>query len=172
MEKRKILIFSDSHGDESRMERVLSMHPDADGVFFLGDGVVRAAASCASRPLLFVGVKGNCDSGFFDFFGEAAEFRERELVTVLGKRILLTHGHREGVKGGLGALIAEAKREGAYVALFGHTHRRYEEYIDHSHGQLWLFNPGSISRPDEGRASFGLLTVTEKGVLLSHGECP
>ena len=65
-------------------------------------------------------------------------------------------------------MIAAAKRQGADIALFGHTHERYEEYLP-EYG-LWLFNPGALAYPERGEPSFGLLTVTPGGLLFSHGE--
>ena len=35
----KCLILSDSHGNTSYLSRALSLHPDAEVVFFLGDGL-------------------------------------------------------------------------------------------------------------------------------------
>ena len=79
----------------------------------------------------------------------------------------MCHGHRYGVKGGLGSLIASAMRKGCDIALFGHTHEPYEEYLPEY--RLWLFNPGSIAEPSHGDPSFGLLTLTPDNVLFSHG---
>ena len=55
----------------------------------------------------------------------------------------MTHGHREMVKSGVGHLVAEARRYGAQVALYGHTH------IPDCHREedgLWVLNPGAASR--------------------------
>ena len=35
----KCLCFSDSHGNSLGIRRALNMHPDAEVVFFLGDGL-------------------------------------------------------------------------------------------------------------------------------------
>ncbi len=35
----KCLVFSDSHGNVSYMKKALRLHPDAEVVFFLGDGL-------------------------------------------------------------------------------------------------------------------------------------
>ena len=170
MQSMKILVFSDSHGDERRISRALAAHPDAEGVFFLGDGVGGAAALVASDSArFFLGVKGNCDGGILGILHSSSDAREEEIITLMGYRILLVHGHREGVKGGLGALIASARRREIDVALFGHTHVPHNEYLSDGAKPLYLFNPGSISRPSEGDPSYGVLLLTDRGVLLSHG---
>jgi putative phosphoesterase len=169
MEKMKILVFSDSHGRDSGMQRALSLHPDAEGVFFLGDGAREAAALAErERERFFIGVKGNCDGLLFGLLG-GTELREEEEITLMGRRILLLHGHTVGVKGGLGGLIAHARRRDVDLALFGHTHEPLEQYLPDGEKPLYLFNPGSISRPRGGAPTYGVLTLTEGGILLSHG---
>ena len=54
-----------------------------------------------------------------------------------------------------GILPQRAREEGCLVALYGHTHRMLLERID---GVL-VCNPGSISLPRGGPASYGRLTV-------------
>ena len=67
-----------------------------------------------------------------------------------------------GVKWGLEKIILAAGSRGADIVLFGHTHLPHESYED----GLYIFNPGSIS---SSGYSFGVLMLSEKGVLLSHG---
>lgn len=170
MKSMKILVFSDSHGDDRRMSQALAAHPDAEGVFFLGDGIRGAAALVApDAERFFLGVKGNCDGGILGLISPSADVREEEIITLMGYRILLVHGHREGVKGGLGALIASARRREIDLALFGHTHVPRSEYLSDGEKPLYLFNPGSISRPADRNPTYGVLLLTEKGILLSHG---
>ena len=69
--------------------------------------------------------------------------------------IYLTHGHREHVHGGCGMVAARAREEGCALAFFGHTHRVQIERRD---GVL-VCNPGSISLPRGGPASFVRLTA-------------
>lgn len=165
----KILVFSDSHGNASRMSRAISMHPDAEMIFFLGDGLREAIPAAREHSeAAFLAVRGNCDR-FVSFFSKC-DTRTEEIVSILGHRILLTHGHAYGVKGGLGALIASAERQEADLVLFGHTHLRHEEYLAEREKPLRLFNPGSISLPWEGKPSYGIVTLRDDQVLLSHGE--
>lgn len=168
MEKMKILVFSDSHGRDGGMKRALALHPDAEGVFFLGDGIREAAALAEGEPSrFFIGVRGNCDAGLLGLFGGSMP-REEEIV-LLGHRILLLHGHTVGVKGGLGGLVSLTDRRNADLALFGHTHEPLERYFSDGKKPFYLFNPGSISRPRSGEPTYGVITLTEGGILLSHG---
>lgn len=159
----KILILSDAHNENRRIERAIRLHPDAEVVLYLGDGARGACEVFAALPksTAAVAVRGNCDWPF------SGGLRDEEILDLEGRRILLCHGHRYGVKGGLGALIASAKRQGADIALFGHTHEPYEEYLP-EYG-LWLFNPGALSQPARGEPTYGLLTLSGGGVLFSHG---
>ena len=160
----KILILSDAHGANRRIEQAIALHPDAELILYLGDGSRGACDVFSTLPpnVAAVAVHGNCDGPF------SGGLRDEEILDLEGHRILLCHGHRYGVKGGLGHLIASAKRQGADIALFGHTHERHEEYLP-EYG-LWLFNPGALSYPERGEPSFGLLTITSGGLLFSHGE--
>ena len=79
------------------------------------------------------GVRGNCDAP-----GSPEVLR----LTLGGTRILMVHGHRQGVKEDLERLYLSALEAGAELALFGLTHRAYQE----RHGSVELLNPGSIGR--------------------------
>ncbi len=145
----RILIFSDSHGAGHILNDVLLLHSDIQTVVHLGDGA-REAEDAADRfpERTFYCVRGNCD-----FAASAPEVR---LEILGGKRILMTHGHRYGVKGGLYTYSCAAREQKADIALFGHTHQPLEEYDD----GLYIFNPGSIK---DGR--YGILDVSPQGVM-------
>ncbi len=165
----KILIMSDSHGNVDAMRRVIKLHRDADRIVFLGDGLADAIA-CESefdRPILRV--KGNCDGAWTGLYKDVPEAQP---VEVMGHRILLTHGHRFGVKGGAGNLASFAASSGYDIALFGHTHEPQESYLHTSEGPIYLFNPGSLTYPNNGAPTYGLLQLSEDVVLFSHGEVP
>jgi putative phosphoesterase len=138
------------------------MHRDTEVVFFLGDGLLDIENIAVDFPaVMFYRVRGNCDFG-----GAFSDVKKTDILTLLGKRILLTHGDLYGVKGGVGGIISLGRKNGCDLVLFGHTHIPYE-YYDSESG-TYLFNPGSISESYSGR-SFGVITVTEKDILLSHG---
>lgn len=162
------LVFSDSHGNPMAMKRVIDRCiADTDGVIFLGDGIRDAEQLEKLYPKLqFYSVAGNCDisSEYMK-----PEYQEK-VLELEGFRVLITHGHQRSVKFYLGELEAYAGRIRADVAMFGHTHERCLEYL-YNKKPSYIFNPGSVSRPNDGfPPSFGVLVIKNGQILLSHGE--
>ena len=159
----KLLILSDIHGNVRRAAAVVAAHADCTACLFLGDGVRHIEYLRSLAPhMALVAVRGNCDT-FLD-----GDYLDETVFAVEGHSLFLCHGHRFGVKGGTGALLAAARRAGADIALFGHTHIPHEEYDPES--GIYLFNPGSIGEPRAGRPSYGILSLAGKNVLFSLGE--
>ena len=157
----KILVFSDSHGVIKNMTEAIDAHyPNIDLIIHLGDGAKEFdRLSEKYREVRFFGVRGNCD-----LFNEAG-LMTTNLLELDGYRILCTHGHEYKVKYTLDNLHYAALEKKCNIALFGHTHSAYKRYD--SENEIYLFNPGSISR-GAPRASYGLIELTDKGILLSH----
>lgn len=128
----RILVVSDSHGDSRSLMHALDEQPDARYVLHLGDGASEMHALAPTCAATVYQVRGNCDL--------SAPFPVEQELCIAGVPIFMTHGHRYGVKGGLGALADEARRRGARIALFGHTHLSLTRYEDGLH----LINPGSL----------------------------
>ena len=162
----KCIILSDSHSSWDNIGRALKKNPDADAVFFLGDGIEHIERFVERYPdKAWFFVLGNCDR---PCFLRGAFVKKVERVTLAGKRIVLTHGDLYGAKYGLGGLLGLADEERADIVLFGHTHKPIEHY-DAERG-VYLFNPGSLEASWGEGASFGLLTINDRGeVLFSHG---
>lgn len=162
----KCLVFSDSHGSGlHRMRRVILEHPEAEVVFFLGDGLSEAESlrdEFCER--MFFLVRGNCD------FAPLSPVEETDAVTLEGVRIVFTHGHKYGAKYSYHGLCALAASRGAQICLFGHTHSPTEEYHGEGDVPFTLFNPGSIGQPHLCKPTYGLLTLSDGQALLSHGE--
>ncbi|WP_306487352.1 metallophosphoesterase [Agathobaculum sp.] len=143
----KILAFADSHGYSMGMAYAVEREkPDA--VLHLGDHTDDAHDLGRAFPgLAIISVRGNNDYG-----ADEPLF----CVTVLGGvRIYLTHGHREHVYSTCDLVAQRAREEGCSLAFFGHTHR---VQVERKNGVL-VCNPGSISLPRGGPASYGRLTV-------------
>lgn len=143
----KLLVFSDSHRSLRGMRDAVEVERP-NYVIHLGDLEDDAQLLKSEYPQLAVtGVPGNCDGFVFSPL--------QKLVTYDGVRILMSHGHIWGVKGGYGAAIAAAQKSGAHIVLFGHTH---VPYCEQAQDGLWVMNPGSIR--DNG--SYGIITINGK----------
>lgn len=146
----KILVLSDVHSMISYAERIIEQEKP-DEVFFCGDGLRDMQESAKFYPSIrFHFVAGNCD-----FLSAQAE----QMITLEGKSIFLTHGHRYNVKLeyrlGYLTLRERAKALGADIVLFGHTHEADTCYRD----GLVMMNPGAVNN---GR--YGVITI-ENGVI-------
>ena len=151
----KCIIFSDSHGDCESMNSALRKNRDAEAVFFLGDGLSDISEIKKDFPgVAFFSVSGNCDIRLFDA-------PRLEKLTLMGKRIVLTHGDTFAVKSSLVGLRSLAEDTSADIILFGHTHTPTTEVIGTSYGRAVLFNPGSIRGTYPYGKSFGVLDLRE-----------
>ena len=154
----RAVVLSDSHGDEEGLRWMLQLLwqqiGPVDFYFHLGDGALdfeRLSRFLYARDpqAIPLGVRGNCDFAC----GDVPEFLVQRFG---GCRLLLTHGHRYGVKHGLDALRWAAHENACRAALFGHTHVPFSE---EENGCL-LLNPGSAR---DGR----LAVLEEHGGRLS-----
>lgn len=131
----KILVLSDSHSTLRFMRKCVEiLKPDA--VVHLGDHYEDGTVLAEENPGLTIHqVPGNCDR-----YRCPISAREMLCYNVCGVRLFMTHGHNHHVKLGIGALLADARKEGAAAALYGHTHRPDCHREDDG---LWVLNPGS-----------------------------
>lgn len=149
----RFLVFSDTHGLREPMRELYKLYPN-DGIIHLGDYIADARwlmDYTGGHPVYQV--KGNCDY--------AAAGPEEQLLELGGVKFLLMHGHRYQVKSGYGGALAEAKRQGAQVLLFGHTHIPFLEERD----GILMMNPGSLRNPCR---EYGIIEIEGKvkGALL------
>ena len=162
----KCLCFSDSHGMTLGIRRALNMHKDAEVVFFLGDGLSDFEQFIYDRTRAYFAVRGNWDTSAL--LGDSF-VKNVDTVNLCGHRITFTHGNYHGVKYGLDGAIKLAEDTNSEIILFGHTHQPLEKYIPTDEGGIYLFNPGSIGGGFGIRPSYGIINITEKGVMFSHG---
>lgn len=149
----KLLIFSDSHGNEQAMRRALDAHPDATGVVFLGDGAAEAfrlSEEDTSREWHIV--CGNCDVD--------RRAPRRDVITFGGHRMYLTHGHAERVKSDLLQLSLSALERDCEAAFYGHTHIPDTAFYN----GVQLFNPGSIG----GEGAYGTAEIRAGALYTTH----
>lgn len=133
----KVLVLSDSHGASHIVDKILDKEKP-DLALHLGD---------FGRDLREgMAVRGNCD-GFTDL-------PSNRILEIEGYRVLMTHGHKEGVKMGLHNLFYQAEEKKIDIVLYGHTHERLDKVIEGIH----FINPGSVALPNFGdRASYSVI---------------
>lgn len=153
MKRMRLLVFSDSHGFCSVVEKALADHPKAEHVFFLGDGIRQMEEVSYQFPgPVYHMVAGNCDWG--------SDEKQQDLVTVAGRRIFYTHGHLHHVKFGLEKLLAAGQARSADLILYGHTHVADTKYEN----GLYIMNPGAARSTGE---SYGIVDITPAGLVLN-----
>ena len=115
----KILVASDSHGDNQTLKDIVNRHPNMDYYLHLGD-----SESDEYSIFPFVSVRGNCD--FYPF-------EEQILINTPYGKLYACHKPYGKSK--------FLQKNNIKIFLHGHTHIRRNEKID----DLYIFNPGSIS---------------------------
>ncbi len=147
----RILVVSDSHGNAERLRRIIDREKHFDYLVHCGDGVNDLMHVNIPGEATVLSVTGNVDVG-------RGLTGERIIHTVIGdKKFMITHGDLFGAHNGLYLLEKEAKKVGADIVLFGHTHIKYLR-----EGIPLLFNPGS--------ANNGLYAIVEidREISCSH----
>ena len=116
MEQMKLfLVISDSHGDTVSLRRIVNQYPSIQSIIHLGDyyrDAIRLKEFYPDKEYYMV--PGNCD-----FWSRGSD---EKILEIEGLKVLITHGNRYGVKGGLGRLRSRSLRDKLDIALFGHTH--------------------------------------------------
>ena len=140
----KILVFSDSHHFLSGMVQAIE-EEKPEQVIHLGDLMSDAEELSLRFPQLPVCmVPGNCDGW--------TTIPPVKRITLQSRGILLSHGHLWGVKSGYAMALAQARKAGADILLFGHTHKAYCQQLEDG---LWVMNPGA------SRSSYGTILLEQ-----------
>ena len=161
----KLIVFSDSHGKTDTMRRIMRMHADAYAFLHLGDGAPSFLALCREMSFACFAVKGNCD-----FFTGDYPLDKSMVLTFDGVKIFLTHGDAYGVNFSTTRLALAAKEAGCRIALYGHTHVGEETYLpplDENDTPLSIMNPGSVEKPRDKYASYGVIEIKNEQILLN-----
>ncbi|MBQ7740012.1 MAG: YfcE family phosphodiesterase [Eubacterium sp.] len=146
----RLVVTADSHRDSRDFFNVLDRHEkNADLFINLGDSEHELELLEMTRP----DIKIECVAGNNDWHSNLPFYK---MLTCSGKKVLITHGHTFHVKYGLGELKDFARREGADIVLFAHTHEAYTDYED----GIYYMNPGAICH-----ASYGIVDIVGDGVI-------
>lgn len=154
----RIVVFSDTHGKASAVEKIISQNPNVKHFIFLGDGERELERiSSLHTDIAFYKVCGNCDYASF--------LPDTDILVKEGKKIIFTHGHNHMVKYSTDGVYELAKMNRAHIVLFGHTHQRYLEYRD----GIYILNPGSAALPrDLKPPSYAFIDIESSGIVCSH----
>ena len=131
----KILVLSDSHSAMRFMRScVEAVKPQA--IVHLGDHYDDAETLKELYPHIELHqVPGNCDR-----YRCPPWVHARLCYDVCGVRLFMTHGHKHNVKITTGLLLADAARNDAVAALYGHTHSAECRLLPDG---MWILNPGA-----------------------------
>ncbi len=149
----RILVVSDTHGDENGLHEVLMAQPKAEVVIHLGDGERDVENQRYQFPQkTFFQVRGNCDWGSdLPVIGE---------ISIGEIRIFYTHGHAYDVKYGTYEFERAARDHKARIALYGHTHMPETVYRD----GLYIMNPGTLHGT---YGTYGIIDITPQGIVTN-----
>ena len=155
----KVLIVSDTHGLEQNLAEALEQTGPIDQLIHLGDvegGAEHIRELAGDAPAAII-------AGNNDFF---CDLPNERIFTIGGHRIFMTHGHGYFVHSGTLYLKREARKKGADIVMFGHTHKPYME----EDNELLVLNPGSLSLPrQEGhRPTYIVMEITDDGQISSE----
>lgn len=147
----RILAFSDSHGSETYIGKVLELHSDVNEIIFCGDGAddIMSIQNKYHNKNFHI-VRGNCDFG-----SKSPLVKTFELAD---KKIMVTHGHSFYVKSNLSDLKMYAQQNSIDIAVFGHTHIPTNIFED----DRYFINPGSCGMFDP---SFAIIDITNTGIF-------
>ena len=149
---KKLIIFSDSHGNAEAVAGLLPLVAENDYVIHLGDGVgdIRKLRDYYPDKTYFCA--GNCDF--------LSQYPTQGILEVEGVRILYCHGHQYGVKQDLLSLALAAKSRDCALALYGHTH---EAKITQLEG-VTLVNPGTLRYEVGKGGSYAYIVVHKEKI--------
>ena len=138
--EKKILLVSDSHGQNHNLWWILEKEKPYDIVVHCGDLESRESE---------LQNKAGCDlyvvAGNNDIYGDLPA---QAIFTFGSHRALVVHGHRHSLYAGWQTLWYAARQAEADYVFFGHLHRPIQETFE---GVTFL-NPGSVTYPrQEGR---------------------
>lgn len=150
----RVLVISDTHGFHDNFEKIVDLYAPVDMVIHAGDvcGEETYFENALTCPVVMV--KGNCDSGRL--------LQSSGLIEAEGHRIFVVHGHNYEVNGGPWNLTDYAYRQGADIAVYGHTHVPAVSYDEDF--KVWAVNPGSLTSPRQygGKPSYLIMELEKE----------
>ena len=144
----KLLVIGDTHGKLNKLRDIWPKLTDIDLIAHTGDHFSDAIKAEEELGVPVIAVGGNCDGSGPDI----------EIIDTEYGNILLTHGHREGVKYDLNGLYYRALENDCKAVFFGHTHC---SLITENNG-IYFVNPGSLTLPRDNKSgSYAIVRTAE-----------
>lgn len=158
----RIIVMSDSHGSSEAVMKIVEKNIyTADMFIHLGDGENDTWRALQKYPQIkMMQIRGNCDQS-----NTLPDKRIIETIPDLDNKpikLLAVHGHLLDIKKGTDELLKAARENECRIALFGHTHRRYEACTS----GIWVLNPGSCACPKGNEMpSYGYIDISVWGII-------
>ena len=150
----RVAIVSDTHGFTNIIENIKKIINDCDILIHLGDSINDVDMLSQNFKGKVYSVVGNCD---YEKKGDV-----ENLIEIEGKKFLITHGHKYGVKYGLDRIFYRGMELGVDGVIFGHTHRK----VALNEGGIFIINPGSPSIPKDGEASIAFMDIENNNINI------
>ncbi len=152
----QIVLISDTHGRNDVFAQLRERHPHANAYLHAGDSETESMNLDG-----FASVQGNNDY--------YSAHPDQLLLDLGGFRVLMVHGHQYHAANRITGLVGRAKKYGATLVFYGHTHVFHIETID----GITLVNPGSLWRNrDFTPESYALITMDAEGVNVQRINFP
>ena len=146
----RLVVTSDVHKRANTLFKIVERHlNNADLFINLGD----SSDEIAQLLMFYPDLKLECVAGNCDF---SSTYPLTKLLSCADKKVFITHGHPFYVKHGYERIEEEARRIGADICLFGHTHTPYTEIKD----GIYYMNPGAVCD-----YTYGIVDITDKGIM-------
>ena len=139
---KKIIIVSDSHGNDKALKDIILAHPNADAYLHLGD-----SETFEENIYPFITIKGNNDYYIVN---------EYRILHIGPLNIYMTHGHKMYLD--KENIVSKARKNNCNMFLFGHTHKPFYELYK----GIYIINPGSLAYPRSTMGeTFAIVTIKD-----------
>lgn len=148
----KVIVMSDTHGNQKYLRRVLEQENSYDYIFHLGDFY----EDMDENPDLFENAILKRVPGIFNKRYLSGSLPKTELVEILNWKFLLVHFINDAIK----------LKNKTDIILFGHTHNPYYSKEEETH----LINPGHLKQAHhrDSDASYLVMEVESDKIKLIY----
>lgn len=168
----RILVLSDSHGKFNVVKQIINQYgKTCDALIFCGDGIGDIATILSSSfdddffaciPKVISFARGNGDPSNYPVTeNQTIKIPEKQILQVNNQKILIVHGHKQGIDFDTTSLKFEMQLLDCKTAFFGHTHIAQQINED----GFSLINPGSCSRPRGNQSPGFAIATVEKSFV-------